>query len=420
MAPSPDVQEGRSPKRRKASPTARKQRATSSLAGAEDHDDSDDCDDFEDVKMEGPGSPNGPATERGVAENIVEVVSNGDALLGISGLAGLKKPISLRVSRHALAMTSSVFASMLAIRESERVPNFAVVSATNALVLACPADDGDAMLLMCNILHLRNDKLPSRLPAEALYKLAATAEKYKCAVAVSRATAGWFDRLFNGPSQIYVDMFKITEASLLLDEPTYFARFTERWVKAEPFGSNFEVPPSADARMQRLSVELRKRRESLLSGVRVDIDLLVDSCSLGFSKTAEHYIDYAPGMTPDADDEGRIGSICHVDSGAGTLYLGALRDAHIWPSTVWPASLGAIIEAIRDFRVPDYDDCDKCDFCEDVKARFGQMFAVVKQMQAERLWGLCVDCFKAGRVNAGECRYEHSKPKPQLASLAAS
>jgi len=267
------------------------------------------------------------------------------------------------------------------------------------------------MFLLCNILHLRNDKLPSRLPAEALYKLAALAEKYKCAVAVGRATIGWFDRLYHASSQVYVDPCRIIEAAILLDEPTFFARFTERWMLSEPFGNNSLVPAAADARMKRLSTELCNRRTTLLATIRADIDLLIDPCSIAFSKTTEHYIDYAPGMTPDPDDQGRIGSLCRVDEGAATLYLGALRDEKIWPAMVWPASLGGIIETIRLFRVPEYDDCDKCDFCEGVKGKFGLLVTLVKKMHAERVWGLCLDCFKAGGVNAGECRYEHAKVK---------
>ncbi|KAK4541188.1 hypothetical protein LTR36_008262 [Oleoguttula mirabilis] len=345
-----------------------------------------------------------------MVENTVDIVSDGDVLLGLSGLAGVKKPISLRASRHVLAMTSPVFKAVLASQESNKPFGSLATSTASPLHSSHQADDGDTMLLLCNILHLRNDKLPSRLPTESLYKLAVLAEKYKCAVAVSRAAAGWFDRLFSGSTtQVYIDMCMITEAALLLDEPTYFARFTERWIKAEPFGNDFAVPPSADTRMKSLSVELRKRRASALSDLRDDIDLLADPCSLAFSKTTEHYIDYAPGIVPDADDDGRIGSICHVGSGAGTTYLGALRDEHIWPALVWPATLGAIIEAIKDFRLPEYDDCDRCDSCEDVKMDFERAVLVVKMMQAVRLWGLCLDCFKAGGLNAGECRYEHSK-----------
>lgn len=153
-------------------------------------------------------------------------------------------------------------------------------------------------------------------------------------------------------------------------------------------------------------MELHNRRHALLSGLRSDIDILIDPCSITFSKTARHYMDYAPGMAPDPPCP-----MCRVDEQAGTEYLGALRDAHIWPATVWLPTLGEILDAIKEFRVPEYDDCDKCDFCEDTKPKFSLAVLMVKQMHEERLWGLCIDCFKAGGLNAGECRIEHSKPK---------
>ena len=74
-------------------------------------------------------------------------------------------------------------------------------------------------------------------------------------------------------------------------------------------------------------------------------------------------------------------------------------------------TMEGVIEAIKDFEVPDYDDCDKCEFCEDVKEKFSNALAAMKKDQGGRLWGLCLDCFKADGVFTGECRYEHTKPK---------
>lgn len=53
-------------------------------------------------------------------------------------------------------------------------------------------EDGDAMILLCNILHLQNNKLPARISPELLYKLAVLAEKYHCAVAIGRTTVTQF------------------------------------------------------------------------------------------------------------------------------------------------------------------------------------------------------------------------------------
>lgn len=49
----------------------------------------------------------------------------------------------------------------------------------------------------------------------------------------------WFDRLYN--SKVALDTFKAIETTFILDEPTYFARFTERWIRTEPLANNFVI-----------------------------------------------------------------------------------------------------------------------------------------------------------------------------------
>ena len=61
---------------------------------------------------------------------------------------------------------------------------------------------------------------------------------------------------------------------------------------------------------------------------------------------------------------------------------------------------------------PHYDNADKCEFCEDIKVQFTEKLEETRQMMTERLWGLCLDCFKAGGVHLAECRYEHKKILP--------
>ena len=149
--------------------------------------------------------------------------------------------------------------------------------------------------------------------------------------------------------------------------------------------------------------------------LRKDLDTLADSCAYAFSKQYKHYIDYAPGITPDSDEGG---SECRVDGDGAGIYLGALRDAQILPSTQWArprlpdyngATIGGIVANLDDFREPEYDDCDKCEFCEGTKIKFAKQLDITKAALKDRLWGLCLDCFKTGGVNAGECRYEHVK-----------
>lgn len=126
-------------------------------------------------------------------------------------------------------------------------------------------------------------------------------------------------------------------------------------------------------------------------------------------------------MSPDPDETegGRKPGWCRVDTDAAWEYLGALRDSEIFPCTVWQAlggddqprglTIGDIVEKVKCFREPDYDDSDKCEFCEDVKTMFTEKLEELRKAHEKRLWGMCLDCYKAGGINGGECRFEHAK-----------
>ena len=113
-------------------------------------------------------------------------------------------------------------------------------------------DDGDAMYILCNILHLRNDKLPALVSPELLCKIALLADKYECSVAAGRATGPWFDRLY--ASKAHGDLWRIIEAAFLLDEPMFFARFTSRWVLEQSAFKRF-IPGGVNTETMKLAGE---------------------------------------------------------------------------------------------------------------------------------------------------------------------
>ena len=153
--------------------------------------------------------------------------------------------------------------------------------------------------------------------------------------------------------------------------------------------------------------------------IRIDLDALTDTALIAFSRETNHHINYPPDMSPDRHEaeNGRKPGWCRVDSDAAWEYLGALRDAQIFPSTAWVRdgegrttyTIGDIVDKIKTFRAPEYDDADRCEFCEDVEALFTQKLDVLRSEHEKRLWGMCLDCYKAGGVNPGECRLEHAK-----------
>lgn len=155
--------------------------------------------------------------------------------------------VGLRVSSHILRMTSPVLKELLG---SAGQLSRAGGGAPGCTLLQLPDDDGDTVLLLCKILHLRNDSLPPRLPAGSLYKLAALATRFECVVAVGRSTMQWFEKLYS--TKVLSDTFRIIEAAYLLDEPTYFARFTERFIISEPINGLF-ISLSPDPTMRKLS-----------------------------------------------------------------------------------------------------------------------------------------------------------------------
>ena len=123
---------------------------------------------------------------------------------------------------------------------------------------------------------------------------------------------------------------------------------------------------------------------------------------------------------PEGSDDRQTPGLCHVDSEAAKVYLGALGDAEIFPSARWEetSTIGDIVAKVGAFVAPDYDDSDKCDFCDEVKVNFTGRLAALKKEHEKRLWGMCLDCYKAGGSNAEECRYEHAKVGVQ-ANVAA-
>lgn len=155
------------------------------------------------------------------------------------------------MSSHSVSQASPIFKALCATEKRTATAE----SRDNAheTVINLRDDDGDAMYILINILHLRNDKLPARLSPGSLSKLAALAHKYQCVIAAGRATVQWFDHLYASiaPSNTW----EIVEAAYLLDEPIFFARFSSRWVLQQSlFGRS--VPAAGSSETQKLGCKI--------------------------------------------------------------------------------------------------------------------------------------------------------------------
>ena len=188
-----------------------------------------------------------------IPENIIDIVPDGDAILIVAGMSSAAEtPTGLRVSQHALSMASPVLkAGFIEAVFNDDVSNSRDQHTSLVYLLD---DDGDAMYILINILHLRNDKLPTRILPGMLYLLSCLAVKYQCTVAARPATLQWFDRLYANQSRS--ETWMTIEAAYLLDEATFFARFTARWVLEQSLHFR-QVPTATSMDTQKLARKLQ-------------------------------------------------------------------------------------------------------------------------------------------------------------------
>ncbi|KAF2208043.1 hypothetical protein CERZMDRAFT_49995 [Cercospora zeae-maydis SCOH1-5] len=402
---------------------------------------------------------------------IVDICSEGDTLLVVQGIAGVSQSVGIRVSSSALAIASPVFRRILVPSSSlaPPTPSPGTEEQREPRPIHLANDDGDALFLLLNILHLRNDALPARIQPDLLLRFVATCARYECIVAAGRAASQWLDYIYTKltkgnktsarinnhtsssiaptpasaappatpfsatpPPTDTQTLFNLVEATLLLNDALFFTRFTNHFILTQPLLTSPTTLPLTSPTQQTLFTALRNRQIQSLHDLRLDFDLLIEPLAECLSEDTKHYIDCPPGEDPDPSTMLQIpGSgtrpytSCTVDVSTSTTLLSSLRDANLWPATRWPLLLnnptdprspqksqtGNLVAALERFRVPDVDASDACFWCTRVEDRFATTLGLLRMMHKDRMWGLCLDCYKTGgAVNAaGECRVEHFK-----------
>ena len=98
----------------------------------------------------------------------------------------------LLVSSLVLSKASDSFSKIL---HTPRVPKLQSFAFTNEVRL--PEDDGDALFIICNILHGRDRFVPKTLPLETLTKVARSCSKHQLSNALLAWSPKWLDHAFN-------------------------------------------------------------------------------------------------------------------------------------------------------------------------------------------------------------------------------
>ncbi len=124
-----------------------------------------------------------------------------------------------RVSSKVLSLASPVFKAMFTSGFKESI--ISTVTANNPSIISLPDDDPRAMMYLCQIIHLQQDKLVEAISREMMESLGLLCDKYQCTSAVSNFAEWWLGKLSKG---LYaVELSRLLQAAYLLDAPTAFS-----------------------------------------------------------------------------------------------------------------------------------------------------------------------------------------------------
>ena len=125
--------------------------------------------------------------------------------------------MKIRVRALILTLNSPVFRALL----SPRFREGSHLAANATVEIALPEDNGNAMKILCQVLHLRNNNVPRRLRLEELLATAKLADKYDVVEGAKHAADGWMSK-FEPPQWV----FKSSKwASALVECAYYFDNF---------------------------------------------------------------------------------------------------------------------------------------------------------------------------------------------------
>jgi len=123
------------------------------------------------------------------AQKINIICPEGDVLL--RGAEQGSKDLLL-VSSLVLSKASESLSKMV---HAPRVPKSRSFVFTNEIKL--PEDDGDALLIICNILHGRNRYVPNILPLQSLIEVARSCSRHQLSSALLAWSPKWLDHAFD-------------------------------------------------------------------------------------------------------------------------------------------------------------------------------------------------------------------------------
>ncbi|KAF2209640.1 hypothetical protein CERZMDRAFT_100423 [Cercospora zeae-maydis SCOH1-5] len=199
---------------------------------------------------------------------VQQLAPNGDVKL-ICSSAATEWSTEIIVSSVVLSLASPVFKVMLGPHFKEG----ATLASGEKLELPLPDDDAQAMLTICQVIHMRAVSC-SPPTAKQLLNIALLADKYDCRLALSYAMGEWIQiARVTFSNQDRLDLFKV---AYLMEYPKDFAEFGRLLVLNSPPKFHMTAPESIDDRLRRTIDKLSAHRDLTASIAARELSRTID------------------------------------------------------------------------------------------------------------------------------------------------
>ncbi|KAK4956289.1 hypothetical protein LTR10_005811 [Elasticomyces elasticus] len=278
------------------------------------------------------------------ATEVIDIAPQGDVLLLCGEKVGNGKVVGLRVSSHIMSLASPVFKALLAPQFKEG----AMLAAKATVDIPMPDDNAADMHLMCDIFHMRHDKVPRSLAVNRIICSTELCDKYDCAIAMQPTFEAW-DICLQWSLGLG-DLAHLLIAATMLNYEALQARIgVKLLLKADKPISTIVMPE--EAKLEEICAELDKTRQSLLEGL---------------SGTLEDVVDVLVEANEEVACDCNFN--CPVQVTRLKTVLVGLRSAKLWPTNARSSILLESIERMEEFYVCDPKDLYPCDVNNCIKA----------------------------------------------------
>ncbi|KAK5132808.1 hypothetical protein LTR08_008609 [Meristemomyces frigidus] len=341
---------------------------------------------------------------------IVDVAAEGDVILVCGG--GPTDTLSstkIRVSAAVLSNASSVFKAMLRPQFKE---GLALASASSAVEIPLPADDGEAMKIMCQVIHLRNDVVPKAglVSAAVILGVAELGDKYDCIVALEPTARHWL--AFGGKWKSFAERRDLLTAAYHFGDGVAFADIGRSLITNTSRSDWESQACDAAAPLHKVFGLLEAERKVVLSRIVELMDAMVEA-----------------GL--DVRDDGQCSIACRYSETFTGALIDALRSHRLWPNTTIVA--GTVDETLLNMEIMNQRSTDRCG--KPCGGRFGKGGCVgageltvyqgagslgdQARGTRDKLGRLCLVCIhEHGKLTRGDCDDESIVPEWEVEYVA--